>query len=137
MKKTFIILILFFFILKASGQGVSNANNTKYFYLQKSKNQKTTGWILLSGGAAITIIGVIGFSSSFDIWDDSSGTDIYGYMFVGGPIVCLSSIPLFISSASNARKAATISIGNQPILLPKQNTINQNSQIALTLKITF
>lgn len=91
---------------------------------------------MLGSGAVLTIVGLIGFSSSYD--DASySTTDAYGIMTVGGPLICLGSIPFFISSGSNAKKAATLSFKNQPILMPQQGSLVQNSQPSLSLKIDF
>lgn len=75
-------------------------------YLQKSKNQQTAAWILLGGGAALIGTGFIvgdGKNSSFD---DAA----LGAVFAGiGLISTISSIPLFIASGKNKRKANTFS----------------------------
>jgi hypothetical protein len=137
MKKTFIFPVLLLFTVNAFSQAIPSNEFSKEYYLQKSKSQKSTGWILLGGGAALAIIGLIGFSSTFDIWDSSSESDSYGYLMLGGSVISLASIPMFISSGKNNRKAATISLNNQSILVPKQGSLVQNSQPSLSLKITF
>jgi len=136
MKKTFIFLILLLFMAKGFSQTTPSTPFSKEDYLQKSKKQKTAGWIFLAGGTALTVVGVIGFSSTYDDWDDNS-TDAYGYLMLGGPLIALGSIPFFISSGSNARKAATLSLNYQPILVPNQGSLVQNSQPSLSLKINF
>lgn len=136
MKKIPIFLMLLLFTVKVFGQEIPSTEFSKEYYLEKSKKQKTTGWVMLAGGAVVTIVGLIGFSSTYD--DTSySTTDAYGFMTVGGPLICLGSIPFFISSGSNAKKAATLSFSNQPILLPQQGSLVQNSQPSLSLKIDF
>src|SRR4030095_9966408 len=94
-------------------------------YLQKSKNQKTTGWILLGGGTALIGTGFIvgdGKNSSFD---DAA----MGAVFAGiGLISTISSIPLFKASAF-------IRMETVP-LLQKQSLI-QNSYSAFSLNIIF
>ncbi|TRX00393.1 hypothetical protein [Flavobacterium gawalongense] len=131
MKKTITFLMLLLFTTNAFSQEFS-----KEYYLQKSKSQKSTGWILFTGGTIMTVVGAFSFNNS---WDDSSnsGTDAYGFVMLGGVASVLGSIPFFIGSGKNARKAATISFINQPILIPKQGSLVQNSQPALSLKITF
>jgi O-antigen/teichoic acid export membrane protein len=136
MKKIFSFLMLLLFTVSTFGQQIPNAEFSKEYYLEKSKKQKTTGWVMLASGAVVTIVGVIGFSSSYD--DASySTTDAYGIMTVAGPLICLGSIPFFVSSGNNAKKAATLSFKNQPILMPQQGSLVQNSQPSLSLKIDF
>ncbi len=119
------------------GQNTINQEHNKDYYLQKSKDQNKTAWILLSAGTVISVVGLIGFSSTYDLWDYSNKTDIYGYMMLGGGLLGSASVPLFISSGKNARKAATISFNNQPILCPTQNFCVQNPQPSLLLTINF
>lgn len=136
MKKNIFLVLLLLFTLKTLSQTVQNAEFTKEYYLQKSKSQKTGAWVLLSAGAAITVVGVVGFSSTFDDWSDNS-TDTYGYLMIAGPLIGLGSIPLFISSGNNARKAATLSLNYQSILVPYQGSLVQNAQPTLSIKINF
>jgi hypothetical protein len=136
MKKTLIFLILLLFMAKGFSQTTPKTPFTKEDYLQKSKTQKTTGWIFLSAGIAITAVGVIGFNNTYDDWSDNS-TDTYGALILSGPLIALGSIPFFISSGSNARKAATLSLNYQPILIPNQGSLAQSSQPALSVTITF
>jgi hypothetical protein len=136
MKKTIIFLILLLFIVKGFSQTTPSTPFSKEDYLQKSKTQKTTGWVFLSAGIAITAVGVIGFNNTYDDWNDNS-TDTYGALVLTGPLIALGSIPFFISSGSSARKAATLSLNYQPILIPNQDSLAQSSQPALSVTITF
>jgi hypothetical protein len=136
MKKTLIFLILLLFIVEGFSQTTPNTPFSKEDYLQKSKKQKTTGWVFLSAGIVITAIGVIGFNNTYDDWNDTS-TDTYGALVLTGPLIALGSIPFFISSGSSARKAATLSISNQPILFPRQDSYVINSHPSLSLKVNF
>ncbi|CAN5751965.1 hypothetical protein BH10BAC2_BH10BAC2_07120 [soil metagenome] len=84
MKKYILLFILAFAIGKSFGQNPANSIKTKDYYLHKSKNQKTTGWILLGSGVAAIgtflvidnidygVIGIVGLGSlaalqSFDV----------------------------------------------------------------------
>ena len=103
------------------------------YYLTKSKNQQKTGWILLAGGTAMVAIGVITGNAQTGS-DDYSIPDSSGFLIVGGILVDLISIPLFVSSAKNARTAATLSFGNQPF--PNQH-LGSGVQFQPSLKVTL
>lgn len=128
MKTISIFLVVLFVAMQSFGQ---NPSLSKGDYLQKSKNQKKTGWILLGGGAAMAVVGAIIFEES----DDWSSIDTGGFMMLGGAAAGLTSIPFFISSAKNANKAATISFNYQKAYFPQQNTFAVKQQPAITLRI--
>ena len=116
MKTISIFLVILFVAMQSFGQ---NQSLLKEDYLQKSKSQKTTGWVLLAGGTTLAVVGAIIFSDSDDWW--SSDLDTGGFLMLGGVAVDLASIPFFISSAKNARKAATISFNYQKMYFPQQH----------------
>lgn len=110
-KKIVFSLLVITLGITVSGQQPEPVNKmTRQDYLQKSKNQKTTGWILLGGGTAMAVVGAIVFGQSDWLSEDDPNTDLGGFLFVGGIVADLVSIPFFISSSSNARKAAAISL---------------------------
>ena len=141
MKKTTFFLLLILLAIKAVGQTTPKMEFSKEYYLQKSKNQKTTGWIMFGSGALMAVVGGIGFGSgmSDDLLSDSSNssTDTYGFIMLGGIATSLGSIPFFIGSAKNARKAATLTLNYKPSLQPQQNAVALNYQPSLSLKINF
>jgi len=136
--KTFIFLTVFM-ILSTNlwSQNTNVVSTSKEYYLQKSSNQKKTGWILLGGGAVLATIGGIGFGENFGIFTDSATADGYGFMFLTGIISGLSSIPFFISSGNNARRAATITFYVNPNWYTKPDLLVQDYQPILGFKITF
>ena len=104
--------------------------------MKKSKTQKTVGWILLGTGAGTIAYGLITINSYTDNEGPFGGQNYTGALIaIGGGVISASSIPFFISSAKNKRKAATISFKNQKILFPRQNTFVLKTQPTLTLKI--
>lgn len=134
MKTISIFLVILFVSLQSFGQ---NQALSKEDYSQKSKNQKTTGWILLAGGTTMAVAGLISMSNQ-DFWSsDNSSYDASGFLFFGGLAVDLASIPFFISSAKNARKAATISFNYQKAYFPQHNTFVAKMQPTITLRIPF
>lgn len=131
MKRLWFGLIMISFIMiDLFGQ---TPTHDKSYYLTKSKNQQKAGWVLLAGGTAMTVIGVITGNAQTSA-DDYSIPDASGFLMVGGILVDLISIPLFVSSAKNARTAATLSFGNQP--LPNQY-LGSGMQFQPSLKLTL
>lgn len=110
MKKVFIALALLLnCVLVLSQQTTPENPMTKEDYLQKSKSQKTAAWILMGGGAAMAIGGGIWFSETFSIDlfgpDRNPGEGTAGIIMFAGIGAMGGSIPLFIASARNKRKA--------------------------------
>ncbi len=85
-------------------------------YLKKSKNQKTAAWILLGGGAVMTTIGTVILANEAEdiyvnIFDPNpppakNDETLGSVLFIGGVLAMAGSIPLFIASGKNRRKAA-------------------------------
>ena len=104
-------LALLFFIGSIAQYTDTSANRRATDYLNKSNRQKTTGWVLLGGGAALTGIGLI--IGSVTLWDEvfsggeSKGFDAASILFSAGLISMAGSIPLFIAAGKNRRKAAS------------------------------
>ena len=112
---------------------------SKEDYLKKSKTQKTVGWVMLGGGVAMTTIGYVIINQQVNDDPLNAITTGQGYvvLMIAGAATALGSIPFFISSAKNARRAAAISFNNQKILFPQQNTFVLKTQPTVTLKIMF
>lgn len=109
---------------------------TKDYYLSKSKSQKTIGWVMLGGGVAMATAGILIVNKNDDDLLDNLGNTGAGMILeIAGIATALGSIPFFISSAKNIRKAAFISLNNQQILIPQQNSFALTTQPALLLKI--
>jgi hypothetical protein len=133
MKKVIVSLLLLVFVIQSFGQVEPL---TKDEYLQRSKNQRTAGWILLAGGTTMAVTG-IALISNADFWssEDNASFDAGGFLLLGGVLADLTSIPFFISSATNARRAAAISFKNQKLLVPTNNAFVWKYQPAISLKI--
>ena len=133
MKK--IILFALLLILSArsfSQQSYPSTPLTRSDYLQKSKNKKTAAWVLLGGGIVLIGTGfLIGASS------ESSFDDAYtGGIFVGvGVLSAIGSIPLFIASGKNKRKAASLSFKNEMAPQLLKNSFVSRIVPSLSLKI--
>jgi hypothetical protein len=105
MALTSILFILLpSFTIYCYGQKIEQKRKlSKQEYLERSKNQRNTGWILLGGGAIAVVTGAIIFDKNFDIWDETSDNAETGgvvLMGVGGAAMA-SSIFLFSQSMAN------------------------------------
>jgi len=99
-------------------------HGTKDYYLQKSKRQKTGAWVLLIGGTALMGTGLL-IADSKNATFDQAGTG--AIMFGIGFLADLGSIPLFIASSKNKKRAmkASVSLKIQDALaVRKQNIMN-------------
>jgi len=118
-------------------------------YQLKSKKQKKTAMILLGGGAALIITSLVipqeeptGFQFdpiSGGIYEGHKNDGIRGAFILAGGLSMLSSIPFFIASGKNKRKAlkASVFIDTElrPVLLGA--AISNQSFPVLALKINL
>ncbi|HET9055304.1 MAG TPA: hypothetical protein VFN30_00510 [Chitinophagaceae bacterium] len=97
MKKVILCLLISFLVFSSVGQQL-----TKEEYLQKSKAQKTWGWILTGGGAALIISGAIISSSDISYFPSETVGPV---MIGGGAAIAVGGIVLLSASKRNERKA--------------------------------
>lgn len=123
MKTKLILTVLITAFLLGFSTQTFAQEMSKENYLEKSRKQKTTAWILLGGGVAMAVTGAILFDENFILFGASDSEDnkagIGGAMFVVGGLAALGSIPVFISSGSNAKKAAQMGFKIQPLNSPR------------------
>lgn len=112
-----------------------DSTQTGEYYWQKSKNQKTAAWAMLGGGVALSIIGIVGFTANYDVLVEGGPAETYALLTFVGAGLSLGSIPLFIASGRNHRKAASLSVKSQHIFIPQQNGLAFKSQPAVSLVI--
>ena len=116
---------------------LQNNQHTKEYYLQKSKRQKTAAWILLGGGTVLGAIGLIEAENNFAMFGlgDSKKYNFFVGMTIAGIVADLVSIPLFISSSKNKKRAVELSVSNEKLDFTPNTT--GNDYPALTLRMNF
>ncbi len=137
--KSAILLMMLIILLAAH----SLSAQTKDDYLLKNKHQKTAAWIMLGGGTTFVavggIIGIRGFSNLLSGEVDKAGNNIglAGLLDITGGAAMLGSVPLFIASSKNKRKAMSITFSNQPLPALVKNTMGRRSfpSIGLQFKL--
>jgi hypothetical protein len=104
MKK--IASLVIFLVLAVQLVAQEPVKNRDY-YLTKSKKQKSAAIILLAGGGAAVAVGLLIGDSKESSFDDAATGVIVGGV---GVLSMIGSIPLFIASGKNKRKAANLVI---------------------------
>ena len=144
MKKATICLLLLTITCISIGQqnNVSYPSPAKEDYLQKSKRQKTAAWILSSGGAALFIIG-----AAIDSGEPEFNPVCFCYvgsndgaraaLMLAGIGAIGGSIPLFIASGRNKRKAAKLALINQYVPGFQKGILSARAVPSLSLKISL
>jgi len=137
MKKIMFCFTLFSFSVISFCQKTNDSIPTvKKDYLQKSKNQKTAGWILLGGGTALIATGFIVGSGENSTFDDAAA----GALLAGvGVLSALGSIPLFVASGKNKKKAMNMSttFKMEKVRIFETQSFVQSSYPAVVFKINL
>ena len=128
----------------------NNLQAVKTDYLQKSKNQKTAAWVLLGGGFALTTTSIVmasskitedyvnviaGVFSSEPVQENNYTAE--NILLITGTASMLASIPFFIASKKNKRRATdiTANIKMEDAKLIRNQSFVQTSYPAITVKI--
>jgi hypothetical protein len=133
-----ILLLLAIFSLNAIGQ-VQTAPVTKETYFKKSKKQKTVACILLGAGAGALFMGAFINEDNEDVEENFTpyNNNTKTTAIVSGAGCMLLSIPLFIASKRNKRKAMSMSFKNQNIRYIALGRSVTKIQPALTFRMNL
>lgn len=118
MKKLIIWTLLLVFVIASFGQQRSSPKSmlTHADYLRKSRGQKKTAWILLAGGATFLAAGIVipnGDVTGYSVYPARTtykNDGIKAAFGLTGAACMLGSIPFFLASGKNKRKALTASV---------------------------
>jgi hypothetical protein len=110
MKKIIIcVLILIAAHNGFSQQSKSSQTLTRPDYLKKSKNQKIAAFTTLGTGVVLITAGVLTFGNTETKGEQET------IMIISGLVVSAVSIPFFISSHNNKKKAMAVSFKSQAL----------------------
>jgi hypothetical protein len=135
MNKIIVFALLLIVSVESFSQPATNpAPTVKTDYLKKSSNQKLAAWVLFGAGAAVLLITAL---SNVGI-DFGGPKKSFPTAPVGIGAVCMaSSIPFFIASAKNKRKAMSMSFKNEMIPQLQNGRFVNCTVPSLTLKISL
>ena len=137
MKKIMVyFLMLAFPVISFSQKTNDTVPDVKTDYMAKSKNQKTAAWVLLGGGTVLIGIGfLVGDSKNASFDDAATGGVLAGI----GVLSTIGSIPLFIASGKNKRKAlkASAFIKMEKGTIIERQAFVQTSYPAIAFKINL
>jgi hypothetical protein len=108
-------------------------------YLRKSKNQKAFANILLAGGGVLFITGSLttlrdfGNSSSEPEHDPTLGN----ILLVTGLAAMVASVPFYIASSKNKKKAVAISFKNERAQQIRNNHLTYRTIPSLTVSLSL
>ncbi len=136
MKIILSFLLFSIAITSLSQQTAPSQPSTREAYLAKSKNQKSGARVLLIGGGALLATSIV-IGVSGDPTFDALGTlAVVGAI---GGVAALASIPLFIASGKNYRRAqaakAYFKIERAPVLQPTGVSTHGYPSIALKVNL--
>lgn len=101
---------------------------SKQDYLDKSRRQKTTAFVLLGGGLVVGTVGFViaGTKAADDLLNciglnncEGSNYGLETGMIIVGGLATIGSLPLFISAGNNKKRAFELSFKPQPTNIPK------------------
>ena len=146
-----IIFALTLLLFGASSFGQQPTGNTvpkvETDYLKKSKNQKTAAWILLGGGTIMMITGGVIWSNAVE--ENTDPNDPWGPILApvtttkgtglifAGLLVSVGSIPLFIASGKNRRRAASLSFDSMMTPQIRNSSLVYIPMPAVSIKINL
>lgn len=123
------MLALFLLLHAACGQEIpAGKQQMQRDYLTKSRQQQTAAWILLGAGATMIAVAARG-NISFDVLP---------VLVVGGVGGIGGSIPLFIASGRNKRKArqvgAHLHLQQYPVVTPMGKVCKGGAAVSVSCK---
>lgn len=143
-----IICTLFLpFALFATGQQLKAQPTTQENFLNKSKKQRTAGRTLLGVGAVFILAGIIipegeqteaGLPGGGIVFPDKHKNDgIKAAFGVAGVVSAAASVPFFIASKKNRKRAVSVGIKRDRIVYPSNESLVSISLPVLTFKLNL
>ena len=147
MRIIFCLAALFVLNSRVLSQQQNNVQpSISHDYLKKSKAQKKAGWVLLAGGTVLIATAAIiprGDLKYDGITIGPYSSDKYGNdgiksgFLIAGGITALSSIPFFIMSHKNQKRATSISLKMEKTGYIYNRNLANTSFPAVRMKMNF
>ena len=133
MKKLVSLSLLLILSVMVFGQQdpIFVPETTKQDYLKKSKNQKRAAWVLLGLGSLSVLVGSIEVNPNYG---ESTNRP---FLVIGGLVTAAASIPNFIASKRNKKKAMGLSFNNYRVPQMRKNNFAYSSVQSLSVLISF
>ena len=112
--KTFILAVILLVVAFYSYGQSKSILNTPQELSELSDSQFKAGLILVGGGTTLVVTSLV-IPVKYDDLDGSSNQRLRSFLTVTGLLSIMTSVPLFLSSGSNARMAAQLSLQNQSV----------------------
>ena len=134
MKKMVCLIVFYAIVVTANAQQPDAG-----LLIRKSGRQKITAWILAGSGVSLLTAGfLIELSSASDLAHLTLPKDAKlttgGLLLLTGSAAVLSSIPFFIASRKNKRKA-TLLLKNENVFYPQFNSKQRLLSLGVTIHL--
>ncbi len=136
MKKITLITILLSLILNVFSQDTIRNENSKDYYLQKSKDQKTAAVALFVLGTTVTVAGIIVTSNGSNSNDFTSGFNkiIAGALITSFGVAFAGLGYLFLIKAKKSKRfAASLAFNNQNVNFLSRNSVRPVPSISIRI----
>lgn len=119
---------------------------SKDYYLKKSKSNKTAAWVMIAAGTVLVGTGIgVGFNEVSDQFanlftaEEEKSSNTGTILFFTGLATTAASIPLFIASGKNRKKASAVSasIKMEKSMLVRQQSFVTARYPALSLRLNL
>lgn len=132
-KLTIFLFIICFAHVGFTQQTTMQIPKAKTDYLRKSKNQKRSAWILLGIGISSAALSTVHLN--FAGYDEPPENNTF--LLVTGLAETAASVPLFIASSRNKKKAMEVTLTRQPVPRLTNNGLINRQLPSLCFKLTL
>jgi hypothetical protein len=145
MSKVILSLLVLFLYQNLLGQDTTHQVPLMENYLKKSKVQKIAGWILLAGGVGMLAGSVatyqaepyIDFFPEQPLTTESRDNTLSTFLAVGAAGAMIGGVLYLASAGANKKRAASLSMSNQPLFLPWHKPWQTRTHTTMSLRIAL
>lgn len=130
MKKLVLIVSLTGLFQIAFGQEVKSSQTLREDLVRQSETQFKAGLMFLGGGTALAIT-AIALPNNYNYLEGTGNRRARNFLGWTGILSISTSIPLFLSSGSNGRTAAKLSLQSQAIHTPLPSPLASYPSLSL------